>query len=500
MRLFEIVLLIVNVLSLFLGYKKQSKVVWIGGTTINLAVFIIHAIFEGMRYEMIFSYIFVVLFVVVSLLKTNNTFFKIKKPRPLKITVICFSCLCLLFSGILSYALPVFKLSKPTGNYSIGIKYFHLVDKKRNDPFLDKTAKKRELIVKVYYPAKKDDSKPYAPYFYSKELLRNFAGFYNMPKFLFEHLNLVKTNSKVDLKLSDKEKRYPVILFSHGAGTSMEVHNSQCEDLASHGYIVVAIDHTYVSAATAFQNKVVLQREATTDFNTPEPVNIITQIMADDSKFVIDELEDMNEGKIHSIFKGRLNLKEIGDIGHSVGGAVAYNMANNDSRVKAAMDLDGVVYITPKKYMAPFLMLANDKYHIQAIQKQEPLMKKFDDMSKEEQKTTSDIYGSKEAYMDYYHNALQNVVGLTSILKQSGELFTIEGSDHMKFTDIGFYFGIKKIRELMDIGGKTGPKKTLEITKALTVAFFDQYLKGKSKNSIESLINEYPELRQVKLK
>ncbi len=103
----------------------------------------------------------------------------------------------------------------------------------------------------------------------------------------------------------------------------------RAKDLASHGYIVVAIDHTYVSAATVFPDRIVSQKEATTNFTIAEPAEIITQIMADDSKFVIEQLGEINEGKINSIFKGKLDLDLIGALGHSVGGAVAYNLAIN---------------------------------------------------------------------------------------------------------------------------------------------------------------------------
>ena len=198
--------------------------------------------------------------------------------------------------------------------------------------------------------------------------------------------------------------------------------------------------------------------------------------MADDAKFVIEQLGDMNEGKIDSIFKGRLNLNQIGGMGHSVGGAVAYNLAINDSRVKAAIDLDGTVFITPSvdfKDIAPFLMLANDKYHIQAIQRQRTLMKKYEDMDEVEQKITIEMYGSPQAYHEAYNKAQQNIIGLTEVLKASGNLFTIEGSDHMKFIDIGLFIGVSQLRERIDIGGKTDPVKCLEITKAVTLAFFD---------------------------
>jgi predicted dienelactone hydrolase len=503
MRTFEIVLILVNFLTIFLSFKKKSKVVRIGVAGINLSLLLIHCIFEGFRYQMIFSYIFVILFVIYTLVKTRNKFFETKTPKVLKVIAIGLSFVLLISTSFLAYALPVFKLPKPTGSYDVGIEYIHLVDEERNDPFLDKSTKKRELMVKVYYPANKDDSKPFSSYFHnSPKLIRAFAEGYNMPGFIFSHLNLVKTNSKDDLNISDKEKSYPVVLFSHGAGTTMEVQTSQCEDLASNGYIVVAIDHTYVSWATEFPHRIISAKEATTDFKTADPAEIITQIMADDSKFVIKSLNEINEGKIESIFKEKLNLDKIGAIGHSVGGAVAYNLAINDSRVKAAIDLDGIVFVTPKgdKDMAPFLMLANDKYHIQGIKNGEPLTKRFEDMTADDQKIMIFMYGSKVQYNEAYNKAKKNITELRKVLKKSGNLFTIEGSDHMKFTDIGYFIGVSQLRELIGIGGETEPEKCLEVTKSITLEFLDQHLKGETKDSLNSLVKKYPELKNVDLK
>jgi dienelactone hydrolase len=501
MRMFEILLIIVNIMALILSMKKEANFTWLGIVSLNLALLFLHALFEGFRYQMAFSYVFVILIVIFTLLKTVIGR-KLRIPKALKVITISLSFIVLVFTAFLSSALPVFKLPKPTGVYAVGLQYLHLIDNNRSDPFVAGTTKKRELMVKIYYPAQQDRSKPYSPYFHSPQLVRLFAEFHGMPDFMFDQLNLVKTNSKEGLQLSDQEQIYPVILFTHGAGTSMETETSQSEDLASHGYIVMAIDHTYVSAASVFPDRIVSSKEATTDFG-PDPAGTITQIMADDSSFVMNELEEMNKGKIESLFDGRLDLEKIGVIGHSVGGAVAYNLAINDPRVKAAIDLDGVVYVTPKGdpgNLAPFLMLGNDRYHIQAIQKRESLREKLEDMTEEDRNIALSIYGSAQAYNEAYDRDQQNVKGLAEVLKTSGNLYTIAGSDHMKFTDMGLFIGFQPLRELIGIGGGTDPKRCLEITEALTSTFFDQQLKGDNSTPWRSLLNRYPELKRVDLK
>jgi dienelactone hydrolase len=502
MRTLETALIIVNVLALLLSFKRQLKLTWLGIVAVNLVVSFLHDIFEGLRYQMAFSYMFVILMTVLAL-KIAISGHEVKISKALKIMTIGPAFAALVFTAFLAHAFPVFTLPKPTGNSAVGIQYFHLIDQNRTDPFVGGSTKPRELMVKFYYPAEADRSKPFSPYFHgSTALLRLLSSGYGMPSFLFDQLSLVRTHGKEELQLSAQQYSYPVVLFSHGAGTSMETLTAQCEDLASHGYIVAAIDHTYVSAATIFPDHIASAKQATTNFDIPEPAEIITQIMADDGRFVIQALSDMNAGRIDSMFQGRLNLDEIGYIGHSVGGAVAYNLAINDKRIKAAIDLDGIVFITPKTEisdMAPFLMLANDRYHIQALQSRKPLMKTLEEMDDVDRKITIDIYGSEQAYRQAYGKAQQNIIGLTQVLKTSGDLFTIQGSDHMKLTDIGLFIGLQPLREAIGIGGRTEPKRCLEITEAVTLTFFDRHLKGDIGASWQAPLNRYLELERVDL-
>lgn len=503
MRILEIILLVVNVLSLVLCFIKPSRKLWIAVAAVNLTVFMLHGIVDGFRYQLLFSYGFTGLLVLYILFKISTNRFTKKFPKVFKGFVICISVACLALTSLLAYALPVVTLPKPAGSYEVGVKELHLIDEKRNDPFLDKSPQKRELMVKLYYPAEKDNSKPYEPYF-QPELITLFSSFFHVPAFLLGHLGLVTTHSKAELQISGQQHSYPVVLFSHGAGTSMVVHTSQYEDLASHGYIVAAIDHPYVSAGTVFPDHTVSAMEATTDFHTAEPAEIITQIMADDISFVMDKLGDLNNssGTMDVNFKGKFDLDHIGVIGHSVGGAAAYNVAIHDSRVKAAVDLDGAVYTKPEQNdatIAPFLMLANDKYHIERIEKREPLNKGLDEVPSDEQDKliSESMYGSKEAYVEAYNKAKENMIGLTDVLQASGYLYTIKGSDHMKFTDIGLFIGMNKIRNLIGIGGQTDPARCLQITDAVILSFFDQYLNGETEHSLESLVQQYPELQQV---
>jgi hypothetical protein len=121
-------------------------------------------------------------------------------------------------------------------------------------------------------------------------------------------------------------------------------------------------------------------------------------------------------------------------------------------------------------------------------------------MTEKEQQNVFLMYGNKETYQEVYTTDYQNMLGLIEVLEASGNLFTVEGCEHMKFTDLGLFIGDRRLRELFGIRGRANPEECLEITQGVTSMFFDKHLKGKTKNTVESLVEKYPELKQVDLK
>ena len=90
MRIFEAILILLNLLSLFLIVKEQSRTVWFRLAGANLSVLLIHGLFEGMRYQMAFPYIFVGLLTVFTCLKGGRKF-NVKMPKAVKVMAISLS-------------------------------------------------------------------------------------------------------------------------------------------------------------------------------------------------------------------------------------------------------------------------------------------------------------------------------------------------------------------------------------------------------------------------
>ena len=216
----------------------------------------------------------------------------------LKYFFYCIVSLSLLITSLLVYLSwfqPPFYFPKPTGPYAVGTKLYHLKDNKRKDSYSkDPAHPYRELMIKVWYPAQSDllqkKSSPYAPDLFdylkkNRPIILLLSGA-TRPLYVFE---------LPEAPLSTKQHQYPIIIFTHGGGGSYDSNSVNCQELASYGYIVVGISHTYESTVVKFpdgrivtavdieQGKNFIERRKQFDRT------IVTEGL-DDVRFVIDQL------------------------------------------------------------------------------------------------------------------------------------------------------------------------------------------------------------------
>lgn len=262
-------------------------------------------------------------------------------------TIICVAAG--LIVGTLWYVSPILKpFPKPTGSYSIGTESFYFVDKERNDPF-SSDIEKRAVIVRMWYPAVQAEEK--YPYLGTKMPIfqKGIADFYHIPYWVSALLwRNIKTHAYSNAPIATAPKAYPVILFSHGLlGFPSDTYVTIIENLASHGYIVVGIDHPYFNVLTQYPDgRVVTSIDLGNQFQKMRPQEqneFLTQAIDTykaDMKFVIDQLEKLNNND-QTIFYNRFDLARIGVMGHSAGGTAALGFCRSDNRCKASADLDG---------------------------------------------------------------------------------------------------------------------------------------------------------------
>lgn len=248
------------------------------------------------------------------------------------------------------YICPIFKpFPAPTGPYKVGtIAYtFTDADRKEKSSFNNEF---RSVVVRLFYPAQAFSNSHKYPYLMGKiSYVRDvMSRYYHIPAFLtkcmFSHL---QTHSYFHVKVADTQMTYPVVLFSHGLlGLPSDMYLGIIENIASHGYIVAAIDHPYFNIATQINEKLMSSDELSKAFNSmksAEQKDFQTdaiEIYKADMKFALDQLADFNSQN-NNIFYHRLDLDHVAVMGHSAGGTASIEFCRVDNRCKAAINLDG---------------------------------------------------------------------------------------------------------------------------------------------------------------
>ena len=246
--------------------------------------------------------------------------------------------------------IPSVSLPALTGPYQVGKTSYDLVDSSRQEIYSTNTTDKRELMVYVWYPTSAVPGATPAPYL-EDALVQALGTQFQQEGLSPDLINIfssVQTHASLKTPISTAQASYPVVLFSHGFGGLPENYSSLAEELASNGYIVASISHTYDASLTVFpdgrsvRQASVLAAESSLDTET---VNHLDQedvnIRVDDARFVLNELTNLNADDPQNLLTGHLDLNRVGIFGHSMGGNTVVQAMLLDSRFKAGLDLDG---------------------------------------------------------------------------------------------------------------------------------------------------------------
>ena len=179
----------------------------------------------------------------------------------------------LAISALLPWAIPVFTLPEPGGEFPIGTETFHWVDSSRLEWFTDESdADVRELMIQVWYPGQEPkNSEPNSYMDHMKLRSKALASAGKIPTFFPSHLDMVKTNSHDQVDCSQKVLKYPVLIFSHGITGSRHLHQVLFEYLASRGYVVISPDHSYDSNLTIFPDGRIADYRSCLLYTSPSP-------------------------------------------------------------------------------------------------------------------------------------------------------------------------------------------------------------------------------------
>ncbi|MFD0317746.1 alpha/beta hydrolase family protein [Streptomyces flavalbus] len=280
-------------------------------------------------------------------------------------------CLCLIAVGpVGAWALPVPVFPEPSGEFAVGTSVVQWTDAARSEGATPEESDRRTVVVQVWYPARKSPADARGAVYLGRTdreagiVADGLADYLGVPGFLLDGLTRARTHAVVDAPVADGGGRFPVVLFSPGLGGVRTQNSAWAQELASHGYVVAALDHPYDSAAVVLADGRTVRTKvaATGDADRDEELAARwTAVRAADLSFVLGQLERVARGEIPGPVGGRMDTGRVAATGHSLGGAAALLAARQDDRFDAVIDLDGFPHgPAPTRFPQPVLALTQD--------------------------------------------------------------------------------------------------------------------------------------------
>jgi len=350
-------------------------------------------------------------------------------------------------------------LPAPTGRDQVGTVSLHLVQNGRQDPWAPGRA--RELMVNLTYPARHADRYPTAPYMTPGA----WASFEHNQGIPAGSVIVPQTAAHEGAAVDRRHGGLPVILFSPGFQGDRTQDTALVQDLASRGYLVATIDHTYIDDEVEFPDGRVAQP-------APRQISIELAERVKDVEFVLDELTaidhrqnpDADHHPLPHGLRGALDLNRVAMFGHSGGGTTTYVTMLDDPRIKAGIDMDGKVIpqsVLGSTLNRPFLLLGREDH----TRDSDPSWAQF----------WNDSTGWKRD-------------------------FRLQGSQHLSYSDAEFLLpqaasviGLTP-DDLKALIGTIDPARAFTVESTYVDAFFDRHLRHHDEPVLDGPSSQFPEM------
>jgi hypothetical protein len=261
-------------------------------------------------------------------------------------------------------------LPAPTGAYPVGRLVLLWSDPARLEDAGPTAGKPREIVTYIFYPGTAAGNR--AEYYPGLAGLENAAE----TKLLRQQFGgawkdvtggTIRTNAYDGASMPKGREKFPVLIFSPGAPAPVLAYQIQLEELASHGYVVFALEHGTDSALIIRPDHTLLPYASRREFNPIPPTAAFFEAdlkevirRTDDVVFVLNQIALLVK-KRDSVLGGRLDLSRIGVFGHSEGGKVAIRTCQVDARVRACLNQDGEMFPIPYGSTEPIPSLVPGK-------------------------------------------------------------------------------------------------------------------------------------------
>lgn len=437
--------------------------------TISLLLIGLHLLTEGWRWQMIPMYVLLSAVFLASLpafLRPGQP--GSEKPRGWCLLAAILSLVLLAMASLLPALLPVPELLAPTGPYPVGTRTIVLTDTNRKELYSGKDEPRR-FMVQIWYPAVPPPAgTKQAPWMSEARIVAPaIAQYIELPVFFLDHLVLSHTDSYENIPVRPGEA-YPLLLFSHGWNGFRQQSTFLMEELASHGYIVAAMEHPYGARLTVFPDgSIVPNNPAALPKGKPQDeyevaARILVNQWSGDLAYALDYFTQLNQADPQGQFTGQIDITRVGVFGHSTGGGATVQFCGTDPRCKVGVTLDA--------FMRPVGTQVLDGGTRQ------PFLYLFSELWPFERNT--------ELFNRYY-----------SHVSPSNRVITILGADHYDFSDLP---ALSPLAPQLGLKGPINGTRVQRIINTYVLAYFNQQFKNTPTQLFDGPQTDYPELRYDK--
>lgn len=253
-------------------------------------------------------------------------------------------CALLVFAIIPSILFPQFKNIEPTGSYAVATESYTLTDTERIETYSD-DGDNRKVTIQYWYP-----------------------------------------------DAASENTKFPLIIFSHGAFGFRGSNYSTFIELASNGYVVCSVDHTYQSFFSKQTNgKVVIvnnefindaiavQNGDYDEAKTYDMTHEWLKLRTDDINLVLETIMENSNNEDAERVYNIIDTEKIGLSGHSLGGATAAELGRMRNDIDAVIVIDGTMIgeeidflngksvLNNEPYPTPILNIYNEEHYNEAL-------------------------------------------------------------------------------------------------------------------------------------
>lgn len=365
----------------------------------------------------------------------------------------CLGMVLLLVLGFRLW-LTQYKLPNPTGPYAVGTILLPMRDASRDEAYRPGT--KRQFMIQIWYPA---DS--------SRQPIAAYQRWDEIP-WKERYLAFLRAHAQWQAPPTTQAGLFPVLLFDHRWGGARTQDTALLEDLASHGYMVVAVDHPYIASHVLLPDgHVALQAVDLDHFpgNAADTIHLWNATLStwvQDDRYVLDTLQTKSQQRSFLLYHA-FDVARVGALGHSFGGAAAMALCGVDPRVVAAVNMDGWIFdgLAHRTSAHQILLLYSGNEPKRRLQLQDQHLQSVEDI----------MDRTDEGIVD------------RNLKQFGGTVLYIAASQHMDFSD-------QPLLPPLHLGSFTGPiapVRMQQILRQTMLAFFNKALRQETAASLDQL-------------